>query len=56
MGGARTVMIGNLIQNQFLQARNWPFGAAAALALTVVVLLMALGAERAARLNGGVKQ
>lgn len=55
MGGSRTVMIGNLIQNQFLGARNWPFGAAAALALTVVVLVLALGAERAARLNGGVK-
>ena len=34
MGGARSMMIGNLIQNQFLQARNWPFGAAIALTLT----------------------
>jgi len=28
MGGARVPMIGNVIQNQFLQARDWPFGAA----------------------------
>lgn len=28
MGGARVPMIGNVIQNQFFQARNWPFGAA----------------------------
>lgn len=28
MGGARVPLIGNVIQNQFLQARNWPFGAA----------------------------
>ncbi|MBI2814751.1 MAG: ABC transporter permease [Opitutae bacterium] len=36
MGGARVPMIGNVIQNQFLQARDWPFGAA----LGVVFMLM----------------
>ena len=36
MGGGRTVLIGNLVQNQFTTARDWPFGAA------VSVLLMAL--------------
>ncbi|MBP2017395.1 spermidine/putrescine transport system permease protein [Symbiobacterium terraclitae] len=53
MGGARSVMVGNLIQNQFLQARNWPFGAAVALALTGVVLVVALLVQRAGRLDGG---
>ena len=28
MGGARVPLIGNVIQNQFLVARDWPFGAA----------------------------
>ncbi|WP_404421738.1 ABC transporter permease [Nibricoccus sp. IMCC34717] len=28
LGGARVPMVGNIIQNQFFQARNWPFGAA----------------------------
>jgi spermidine/putrescine transport system permease protein len=28
MGGASTMMIGNVIRNQFVEARNWPFGAA----------------------------
>ena len=28
LGGARVPLIGNVIQNQFLQARDWPFGAA----------------------------
>jgi spermidine/putrescine transport system permease protein len=28
MGGARVPLIGNVIQNQFFQARDWPFGAA----------------------------
>jgi spermidine/putrescine transport system permease protein len=33
MGGGKTVMIGNLVQNQFSTARDWPFGAAASFVL-----------------------
>jgi spermidine/putrescine transport system permease protein len=36
MGGGKTVMIGNLVQNQFSTARDWPFGAAASLVLMAV--------------------
>ncbi|RYD63240.1 MAG: ABC transporter permease [Verrucomicrobiaceae bacterium] len=36
MGGGRVPMVGNVIQNQFLQARDWPFGAA--LGTTLLVL------------------
>lgn len=36
MGGAKVPMIGNVIQNQFRLANNWPFGAA----LGVVFMLM----------------
>ncbi len=32
MGGAKVPMIGNVIQNQFFQARDWPFGAALGIA------------------------
>lgn len=56
MGGSRSIMVGNLIQNQFLQARNWPFGAAVALALTLVVLALALVVQRAGRLDAGVRR
>ncbi len=28
MGGAKVPLLGNVIQNQFLQARDWPFGSA----------------------------
>ena len=28
LGGAKVLMIGNLVEQQFLSARNWPFGAA----------------------------
>jgi spermidine/putrescine transport system permease protein len=37
LGGGKTVMAGNLIQNQFTTARDWPFGSAVALALMLVV-------------------
>lgn len=39
LGGSKSLMIGNLIQNQFGSARNWPFGAALAFALLALVLL-----------------
>jgi len=38
MGGARVPMVGNVIQNQFLQARDWPFGAA--LGVTLMFLFV----------------
>lgn len=39
LGGAKTVMVGNLIQNQFLQARDWPFGSALSMGLMILVLI-----------------
>jgi spermidine/putrescine transport system permease protein len=42
LGGSKTVMIGNVIQNQFTSARDWPFGAAASLALMALVMVMLL--------------
>jgi spermidine/putrescine transport system permease protein len=33
-------MIGNLVQNQFTTARDWPFGAAVSLLLMLIVLLV----------------
>lgn len=43
MGGGKTVMIGNLVQNQFTTARDWPFGSAVSLLLMGVVMLLLLG-------------
>ena len=42
MGGGKQLMIGNMIAMQFGGARNWPFGAAAALILMVVVMIALL--------------
>jgi spermidine/putrescine transport system permease protein len=40
LGGGRTIMIGNLIQNQFTSSRDYPFGSAVSLALMSVVMLL----------------
>lgn len=40
LGGGRMRMVGNLIYDQFLSARDWPFGAA--LAALLIALMMAL--------------
>jgi spermidine/putrescine transport system permease protein len=40
LGGARTMMVGNLIQNQFAVARDQPFGSAIAFLLTFLVLVL----------------
>ncbi len=42
LGGARQLMLGNLIENQFTTARNWPFGAAASFILMAAVLVALL--------------
>ncbi len=40
LGGGRTIMIANLIHNQFTSSRDYPFGAAVSLALMSVVMLL----------------
>ena len=47
MGGGRVPLIGNVIQNQFGQGRNWPFGAALGTALLVIFLGLLAWALRA---------
>ena len=42
LGGAKQMMIGTLVQNQFGAARNWPFGSAASFILMAVVLVAVL--------------
>jgi len=51
LGGAKSVMIGNLIQNQFAQL-NQPFGAALSLLLAASVLLLLAVAMRAGLKTG----
>jgi spermidine/putrescine transport system permease protein len=38
LGGARTMLLGNLVQQQFGPSRDWPFGAAVCLVLVALTL------------------
>jgi spermidine/putrescine transport system permease protein len=53
LGGPDTYMIGNLIQQQFLEAQNWPFGAALTIVMMAFLLVWMLiyvrSASRASR-------
>lgn len=40
LGGGRTVLVGNLVQNQFTTARDWPFGSAVSIGLMAIVMLL----------------
>ena len=42
LGGPDTYMVGNLIQQQFLEAQNWPFGAALTIVMRAVLLVWML--------------
>src|SRR5688572_10074900 len=56
LGGGRNMMLGNLIELQFGQGRNWPLGAALAITLMAVVMIALLiyvrNASRAAGSHG----
>ncbi|MEX0984668.1 MAG: ABC transporter permease [Actinomycetota bacterium] len=49
LGGGQTVMVGNLIQQQFLSARDWPFGAVFAVGVIVLMLVVLLAQARVLR-------
>jgi len=42
LGGAKAMLLGNFIRDQFLTTRDWPLGAAASVTLTVLMGLMLL--------------
>ena len=37
LGGAKNLLVGNVIRNQFLVVRDWPFGAAFSVALIAIM-------------------
>ena len=41
LGGGQTIMIGNLVQNQFTTARDWAFGSAVSVMLMMLVMALA---------------
>ncbi|MCW8348544.1 spermidine/putrescine ABC transporter permease PotB [Vibrio sp. ZSDZ65] len=50
LGGAKNLLIGNVIKSQILNARDWPFGAATSIALTTAMAVMLYAYYRAGKL------
>ena len=55
LGGTGDILIGNLIKDQFLGTRDWPFGSALSIMLTLAVLTAAALAAWFARPRRGVQ-
>ena len=52
LGGARNLLIGGLLKDQFLDARDWPFGSAASVVM-IGLLLLLLSLYRLAQRQAG---
>ena len=52
MGGSKVILMSNLIKNQFLTARDWPFGSAISVILIIVMLSAILYSSKLARTKG----
>jgi spermidine/putrescine transport system permease protein len=46
LGGSKTILIGNLVHNQFTSARDWPFGAAVSFVLMTIAVLLLFAVRR----------
>jgi spermidine/putrescine transport system permease protein len=53
LGGGKNLMLGNLIELQFGQGRNWPLGSALSLTLMMIVMVALLFYVRNAAAQGG---
>ena len=54
LGGPNDSLIGNLIKQQFLETRDWPFGSVLSIVLTLAALILAAFAAWVGRRGGGV--
>lgn len=43
LGGAKTMLYGNLITQEFLKSRDWPFGSALSMVLILILAVIAVG-------------
>lgn len=51
LGGGKQLMLGNLIELQFGQGRNWPLGAALSITLLAIVMLALMAYVRVAKVD-----
>src|SRR5512135_1855899 len=52
LGGTGDMLVGNLIKEQFLSTRDWPFGSTLSIMLTIAVLLCVWAAAKLGRTRG----
>ncbi|MDH2999979.1 spermidine/putrescine ABC transporter permease [Chelonobacter oris] len=50
LGGAKVLLVGNVIKSEFLVSRNWPFGSAISIGLTILMALLLYVYYRAGKL------
>lgn len=53
LGGSKSILLGNLIQNQFLVTQNWPLGSAISIIFMALLALMLIIYWRSTRGNQG---
>lgn len=54
LGGGQTILLGNLIQNQFIAARNWQFGSAVSVLMMIMLIVsMTYFAKHSSKDGGG---
>ncbi|GIH24336.1 spermidine/putrescine ABC transporter permease [Acrocarpospora phusangensis] len=49
LGGGKAIMLGNMIRDQFLKARDWPFGATLSLVMIVITFILLIAQAVASR-------
>lgn len=50
LGGAKVLLVGNVIKSEFLISRNWPFGSAISIGLTILMALLIFVYYKASKL------
>ena len=53
LGGGQYVLIGNLIENQFISIGDWNFGSAISMILAIAILIMIRVTKKMDKLEGG---
>lgn len=50
LGGAKVLLVGSVIKSEFLISRNWPFGSAISIGLTILMAILIFGYYKANKL------
>ena len=56
LGGSKTLLVGNLIKNQFMSSRNWPLGSALSVFLIIGTMLLVILYARVSRVDSSTSE